>query len=187
LSILDIGCGMKPYKIFFKEKTEDLTYVGIDINLNSAADAISVGEYIPFKTNSFKSVICTQALEHTNNPNQVVEEILHILENNGSLLISTHGVWIEGHEHPDNWRWTRTGLIKLLQLNGYEVESCHSMPPITSVAQIMLLYIPEIAPLKYSIIPFLNITAILLAKAFKGRGPKIHIVHVLRALKSTSR
>jgi SAM-dependent methyltransferase len=184
LSILDVGCGMKPYEVFFKkEGGRRVTYIGIDQNSNTAADVIAVGENIPFRTGSFEIVLCTQVLEHTRNPERVLEEIHRVLVNGGVLLISTHGVWIEGHELPDLWRWTLSGLIRLLQLSGYKVDSCYSMSPITSLIQILLLYLPEIAPLKYTIIPSLNVTAMFLGKILKCRGPKIHVVHVVKASK----
>jgi hypothetical protein len=57
------------------------------------------------------------------------------------------------------------------------------MPPITSVAQLSLLYAPEILPSKLTIIPAINLIAIVLEKILKSRGPKIHLVHVIRATK----
>jgi SAM-dependent methyltransferase len=183
LNILDIGCGLKPYEPLFKKRSKEIFYAGIDLNSCSAADAIAIGENIPFKNGSFKYVLCTQALEHTIDPAMVVTEILRVLETDGSLLISTHGIWIEGHEPSDMWRWTRTSLIKMLQSNGFKVKQCFSMPPTTSAIQILLLYIPEILPLKYTIIPFLNTIGVIFGKVFKEKGPKIHVVHVIEAYK----
>jgi SAM-dependent methyltransferase len=182
-NILDIGCGMKPYSVLLEKNNNIVNHIGIDLNKKSRADAIAIGENIPFKECSFTSVFCTQALEHTIDPAKVVDETFRVLEYDGSLLLSTHGVWIEGHENPDNWRWTRTGLTKLIGKSGYEVESCRSMPPITSVAQLSLLYVPESLPSKLTIIPAINLVAIVLEKILKSRGPKIHLVHVIRATK----
>jgi SAM-dependent methyltransferase len=182
-SILDIGCGMKPYSVLLEKSNHSTNHIGIDLNRNNSADAIAIGEYIPFREYTFKSVICTQALEHTIEPTKVIDETFRVLEYDGSLLLSTHGVWIEGHENPDNWRWTRSGLTKLIGNSGYKVESCRSMPPITSVAQLSLLYAPEILPSKLTIIPAINLIAIVLEKILKSRGPKIHLVHVIRATK----
>ncbi len=134
LSLLDVGCGMKPYEVFFKKGSgRRVTNIGIDQNSNSPADVVAVGENIPFRTGSFEIALCTQVLEHTWNPERVLEEIHRVLVNNGLLLISTHGVWIEGHEFPDLWRWTRSGLTRLLQLSGYKVNSYYSMPSFTSL------------------------------------------------------
>jgi len=164
---------MKPYEIFFKGVGNGrIIYIGIDRNRNTAADIIAVGEYIPFRSNSFKIVLCTQVLEHVNDPERVLREINRVLIDDGVLLISTHGIWIEEHEYPDLWRWTLSGLIKLLQASGYKVDNYYSMSSFTSLIQILQLYLPEIAPLKYTIIPFLNVIAILLGKVFKDKGPK---------------
>jgi SAM-dependent methyltransferase len=186
IRILDVGCGMKPYETFFKESERKVTYIGIDLSSNFSADVLAVGENIPFRTSCFEIALCTQVLEHTLNPERVLREINRTLVNGGVLLISTHGVWIEEHALPDLWRWTLSGLIRLLRLSGYKVDSHHSMSPFISLIQILQLYLPEIAPLKYTIIPFLNVIAIFLSKIFKDRGPKIHVVHVLIASKSTT-
>jgi SAM-dependent methyltransferase len=183
-AILDIGCATKPYEILFREECDEISYIGLDLNPKSYADVISIGENMPFKDGSFDNVLCTQALEHTIDPDKVVKETFRLLKREGSLLISTHGVWIEGHEHPDNWRWTGNGLVKLLKSNGYEIERCISMPPISSIIQLLILYIPEFPPTNYSIIPLCNILARFLQKTIKI-GPKIHVVHILKASKIT--
>ena len=182
-SILDIGCGMKPYSVLLEKSNHSVSHIGIDLNRTSCAEAIAIGEYTPFKECSFKGVLCTQALEHTIDPAKVIDETFRVLEYDGSLFLSTHGVWIEDHEIPDNWRWTRTGLTKLIGNSGYKVESCHSMSPITSVAQLSLLYVPEVLPSKLTVIPIINLIAIALERALKSHGPKIHLVHIVRATK----
>jgi ubiquinone/menaquinone biosynthesis C-methylase UbiE len=183
VNVLDLGCGKKPYEFLFKKKLVQASYLGIDISSKSNADALAIGENIPFKDCSFKYVISTQTLEHTIDPSKVLGEIYRILDYDGSLLISTHGVWIEGHETPDMWRWTNTGLVHLLELNGYEVDSVASMPPILSITQLMLLYLPNYTLFRYTITPLFNGLATTLQKRFKYGGPKIHVVHVLKATK----
>ena len=182
-TILDIGCGMKPYSALLRKKGTFVNHIGIDLNKKSSADTIAIGEYLPFKENTFINVLCTQALEHTIDPSEVIKETFRVLDYDGSLFLSTHGVWIENHEIPDNWRWTRSGLIKMVQKSGYKVESCHSMPPITSVAQLSLLYVPESLPTKLTVIPIINLVAVALERALKSHGPKIHLVHIVRATK----
>jgi SAM-dependent methyltransferase len=184
LNLLDIGCGGKPYEELFKKKLRRINHVGIDVNSKSAADVIAIGEYIPFKACCFNNVLSTQTLEHTIDPTKVLSETNRVLVASGSILISTHGIWIEGHELPDMWRWTKSGLIRILQLNGYKIDEINSMSPITSLAQITLLYIPNTATSRYTLIPFFNAIALLLEKKFKNRGPKIHVAHLIKASKN---
>jgi len=45
INVLDIGCGIKPYEIFFKKVGDGIIiYIGIERNRNTAADIIAVGE-----------------------------------------------------------------------------------------------------------------------------------------------
>jgi len=79
-------------------------------------------------------------------PERVLKEINRVLVDGGTLLISTHGIWIEEYEYPDLWRGTLSGLIRLLQLSGM-VNYYYSMFPSTPLIQILQPYLPEITPL----------------------------------------
>ncbi len=111
LSIIDIGCGDKPYKSLFEPFCKK--YVGVDIRKD--ADIIAPAEKIPVKNNSFDLALCFQVLEHCRDPQKAVSEIKRILKKGGYVLASTHGVW---HYHPgpiDFYRWTDKGLVNLFK------------------------------------------------------------------------
>lgn len=122
--ILDLGCGSKPYASLFNKNE----YLGIDIisggHKNSAknSDLFFDGKIIPFVNNSFDVVICTQVLEHTEEPDQLLKEANRILKKNGILYITCPFVWPE-HEIPyDFRRYTQYGLKKIFKENGLTVE-----------------------------------------------------------------
>jgi ubiquinone/menaquinone biosynthesis C-methylase UbiE len=62
--ILDIGCGIKPYRHLFTSSS----YTGIDIagggheDRAKTVDAYYDGHNIPFPNQSFDTIICTQVL-----------------------------------------------------------------------------------------------------------------------------
>ena len=123
LKICDVGCGKKPYFEFFKEKSD--LYVGIDIDRTSSAGIIATAEYLPFIEKSFDVVLCIQVLEHVYNPEKVINKMYRVLKRNGTLVLSTHGIWFK-HELHDYWRWTDSGLMKILNppFKKIEVKSC---------------------------------------------------------------
>ncbi len=175
--VLDLGCGAKPYKSYFQNPQ---LYVGVDLCSHSA-DVRGVGEYLPFAKESFDTAICTQVLEHVEDPKIVLEEINRVLACDGWLVLSTHGFWIEGHEKVDLWRWTIQGLRKIFEESGFEVIEVHSMDSFSSFMQYASLYTPRNA----IGIPFqvlINLSGIRF-KVLGNRGPNIPVVHVLKAQK----
>jgi SAM-dependent methyltransferase len=67
---------------------------------------------------SFELVLCTQTLEHANDPARAVRELRRVVAAGGRVLVSTHGVQVY-HPNPDDlWRWTHAGLERLFRENG---------------------------------------------------------------------
>jgi SAM-dependent methyltransferase len=116
LRILDVGCGVKPYYPFFAPIASE--YVGVDVVENPIADLVGPVENLPIEDASFDLVLCTQVLEHSDDPAQAVRELWRVTRPGGRVLASTHGVqWY--HPSPnDYWRWTHTGLRLLFERNG---------------------------------------------------------------------
>jgi SAM-dependent methyltransferase len=122
--VLDVGCGPKPYYPFFAERASD--YVGVDVVENPVAELRGSVESLPVEDGSFDVVLCTQVLEHCDDPAQAVRELRRVTAPGGRVLASTHGVqWY--HPSPvDYWRWTHEGLRRLFATNadwsGLDVE-----------------------------------------------------------------
>jgi SAM-dependent methyltransferase len=112
--LLDVGCGAKPYEPFFADAVAE--YVGVDV-ANPAAELEGTVEEIPAPDGSFELVLCTQTLEHAENPAQAVRELRRVVASGGRVLVSTHGVQVY-HPNPDDyWRWTHAGLERLFREN----------------------------------------------------------------------
>ena len=114
--VLDVGCGVKPYYPWFAPIASE--YVGVDVVANPHADLVGPVEALPVDDASFDVVLCTQVLEHADDPAQAVRELRRVTAPGGRVLASTHGVqWY--HPSPnDHWRWTHTGLRLLFERNG---------------------------------------------------------------------
>jgi SAM-dependent methyltransferase len=120
--ILDVGCGIKPYRSLFKTPH----YSGIDIEGGGHADdAKHVDKYydglnIPFQDHAFSTLICTQVLEHADDPEQLVKECSRVLSSGGTAFFSMPFIYPE-HEKPyDFRRFTRFEHERLLRKNGFE-------------------------------------------------------------------
>ena len=120
--ILDIGCGIKPYHHLFESKE----YIGIDIHGGGHAneaknvDVFYNGLHIPFPDNSFQTLICTQVLEHTTDPEILMKEMSRVLTPNGKIFISMPFIYPE-HEKPfDFKRFTQFEHVRLLERNGFK-------------------------------------------------------------------
>jgi SAM-dependent methyltransferase len=116
LRVLDVGCGVKPYYPLFAPIVSE--YVGVDVVETEWADLVGPIEALPVEDGSFDLVLCTQVLEHADDPAQAVRELRRVVAPGGRVLASTHGVqWY--HPSPnDHWRWTHTGLRLLFERSG---------------------------------------------------------------------
>ncbi len=113
--VLDVGCGIKPYYPLFAHATE---YVGVDVAGNDAADVVGTMEDIPLPDAGFEIVLCTQVLEHADDPAKGIRELRRVTAPGGRVLASTHGVQAYHPNPRDLWRWTHEGLEILFQRNG---------------------------------------------------------------------
>src|SRR6476619_6229581 len=114
--ILDVGCGVKPYYPFFAAVSSE--YIGVDVVENPAAELLGPVEALPVEDASFDVVLCTQVLEHADDPAQAVRELRRVTAPGGRVLASTHGVQVYHPSPVDYWRWTHEGLRRLFEQHG---------------------------------------------------------------------
>lgn len=119
--LADYGCGNKPYESIIKPHIK--TYIGIDLaeNLNADIHISSKGQ-IELEDESVDIVLSTQVLEHVVDPKLYLSEALRILKPEGKVVLSTHGYWMYHPDPTDYWRWTSSGLKKIITDSGFEVK-----------------------------------------------------------------
>lgn len=108
--ILDVGAGERPYDELLTSAAE---VVGFDRPGNPHADLHGSLEAIPVEDASFDVVLCTQVLEHCDDPAAAVRELRRVTRPGGRVLASTHGVQVYHPSPADYWRWTHEGLRRL--------------------------------------------------------------------------
>jgi SAM-dependent methyltransferase len=126
-SVLDFGCGSKPYKSIFNYEQ----YIGIDIDskgdksILKDVDIYYDGKNIPFENEKFDSIFCSEVLEHVFNIDEILDEFYRVLKKDGKVVITVPFAWRE-HEVPfDFGRYTQYGLscmfekhdLKLLKIS----------------------------------------------------------------------
>jgi SAM-dependent methyltransferase len=119
--VLDAGAGDRKYQPLFT----DVIYHSTDVKaVKPGTEELSfIGDLgsVPLKDNQYDLVICTQVLEHVEDPTAVLQEVFRVLRENGQLLL-TAPLYFEEHEVPhDFFRFTRYGITKLVESAGFKI------------------------------------------------------------------
>ena len=98
--VLEVGCGSGTIvkRLLKKEKN----VIGIDIgkkflsfcnsSYGNAAFCAADAHHIPFLDNCFDSIVCSEVIEHLNNPEKSLKEFERILRPKGELVITTPNI-----------------------------------------------------------------------------------------------
>lgn len=119
--LLDIGCGNKPYEVWFEGKISE--YIGCDIVQSSSnkVDVLCEANNIPLESNSYDTLISTQAIEHIEDYQGMVNEAYRLLKINGYFILSGPFYW-HLHEEPyDFFRFSKHGFRYILEKSGFEI------------------------------------------------------------------
>ena len=106
------GSGAKLWKTLLLEKTK---IIHCDLLLQNEVDVVADAHKLPFKNNSFHSLVCQAVLEHVQNPKLVVEEMRRVLKSNGIAYVEVP--FLQGfHADPHDYqRYTQEGLKVLFK------------------------------------------------------------------------
>jgi len=120
--VVDLGAGNAPYRPLFKSNCR--RYLACDLEPGDGVDLVFDGATpIDLADASADCVVSFQVLEHIWDVGAYLAECRRLLSQSGRLLLSTHGTWLF-HPHPQDFRrWTRDGLVKELEENGFSVVS----------------------------------------------------------------
>ena len=117
--VLDIGSGKAMrYKNYFSRATQ---YLRADLDALAEPDVVCSVTEMPFESNSFDSVVCTQVLGDIPEPELAAKEIMRVLKTGGMALI-TEGMVGSLHSEPrDYWRFTPHGMRYIFEKFGARV------------------------------------------------------------------
>jgi SAM-dependent methyltransferase len=170
-AVLDIGGRIQPYRPLLP----GTRYVAVDLRLTPLVNVIANAERIPFLSQEFDLVLCTQMLEYAPDPGLVLSEIYRVLKPGGRLLLSVPTVFPQEAEE-DRWRFLPAGIRQLLSAFS-EVEI---VPEGGSIAgffrtinvclHLFAKYAVLRTALSYTVIPVLNLTGLGLEKMVRSRN-----------------
>ena len=157
-SVIDLGCGVMPYKDFLYTSSID-SYIGIDLHEPTSyqnivkPDLYWDGVNIPLKDSSCDYVIATEFLEHYHETSHILLEIKRVLKKNGVFFFTVPALW-PIHEAPnDHHRFTPFALKQHFQKAGYsnwEIKPLGGLH--VSVSLILSLWFEKIQPSNKKII-----------------------------------
>jgi len=107
---LDVGCG--PLRT-----TGD---INIDIRKIKRKGFIRAdAHYLPFKSNVFKTVLCSHVLEHCTNPAQVIQECKRVTNGHLIFKVPNNPIWdLNNETHLFSWnKYTFRNLLERQGLN----------------------------------------------------------------------
>jgi len=147
LDVLDVGCGVKPYLPVLAPYAR--SHRGLDAVRGPYVDDIGAAEALPYDDASFDVLLCTQALEHLDEPWTAVGEFHRVLRPGGLVLASTHGVFLYHPDPPgsdrDYWRWTHSGLRRLFndQATWNDIDILPNGEALACVGYVLAQYLGE--------------------------------------------
>jgi ubiquinone/menaquinone biosynthesis C-methylase UbiE len=95
LKILDIGSGEGGTSAFFSDSNHVISYdidlrrLGKQKQVNNLVLINGDAEYLPFRKSGFDLIILQDVIEHINNRNLLVKELMRVLKDSGLIYIST--------------------------------------------------------------------------------------------------
>lgn len=116
--LLDVGCGEMPFRFALSQRVK---YTGIDVEaaiaFGMAGDGsihIFDGRTIPFPDNHFDHILCTEVLEHAEEPDILMTEMHRVLKPGGDLILTVPFSARVHHAPYDFHRFTTYRLANML-------------------------------------------------------------------------
>lgn len=127
--LLDAGCGEKPYAELFADKVD--AHVGLEYSPETVyrghrADLFGDVTALPFASQSIDAILCTEVLEHLEDPKSALDDFFRVLKE-GSLLLLTAPFAYPVHDERDYFRFTAKGMNSLLKGSGFRLESSKAL------------------------------------------------------------
>jgi len=123
--VLDVGCGVMPYRKLIESSAAVTKYIGMDIEGTELyghvpRDLTWNGRDVPMDDESVDCVIATEFLEHYSDPTGVLTEIARVIKTGGRMFATVPFVW-NLHEIPhDEYRYTPYSLERHFRDAGFK-------------------------------------------------------------------
>ena len=154
--ILDVGCGSQPYRSLIPAAAtyHGLDYSGARTNFGYSMPETTYyeGDRWPIDETTADVVLCTETLEHVPDPSVFLSEAFRCLKPRGRILLTVPFA-ARWHFIPhDYWRFTPSGLQRLLGTAGFTDIAVYARGNAVTVAcyKLMGLLLPLLFPQQVS-------------------------------------
>ena len=150
--VLDVGCGAQPYRHLVPPEAtyQAIDYAGADQHFGYSMPDTTYyqGDRWPVADASVDVVLCTEALEHVPEPAVFLAEAARSLKPGGRLLLTVPFAARWHYIPHDYWRFTPSGLQRLLSAAGFERVAVFARGNVLTVAcyKVMALLLPLLMP-----------------------------------------
>lgn len=181
-SLLDVGCGDKPYAEVIKAlpavtshtglDRKDSPHTGKDVSIEIESDVYNIRE-----CDKYDTILCTQVFEHLEEPENALLAMNRALREDGILLLSTNFIW-HIHEQPrDFFRYTKFGLQYLVEKAGFKLIEVKAMTGFwVTFGQELAYYIYKfgsislLKPVVFVLVQTIQIASLILEKIDKDES-----------------
>jgi SAM-dependent methyltransferase len=110
LTVLDVGGRLQPYRPLLANRLG--SYTAVDPCFEGLLNVVAVGEALPFQSEVFDLVVCTQVLNYSPEPFRMIAEIHRVLRPGAALFLSVPAIFPRYADQ--RWRFMPEGLEVLL-------------------------------------------------------------------------
>lgn len=135
-SILDLGCGEQPFRRMFSDAAQ---YVGLDIPSGFGMShshhnlLLFDGSKIPIRSASIDLVLATEILEHVNDVQRLLSEVMRVLRPGGRVFLTTPWSARIHYEPFDFRRVSPHGMAQYATETGLRLEHVESRGGLAAV------------------------------------------------------
>jgi SAM-dependent methyltransferase len=180
--LVDIGCGEARLR---KAMPAGVKYVGLDypttmaLGYGGQPDVKADAARLPLADASIDTVVLFDVLEHLAEPEAAMTEAARVLRPGGKCLLRVPFLYPLHDEPHDYQRWTRHGLLRLLEAKGFIIaEITHGSSPCATAAALFSMALAKgvldglqqkkaislAAPLILALVPLVNLTGWIMSK-----------------------
>ena len=123
-TVLDVGCGVMPYRGIVENNQDVTKYIGLDLEQPAYYGHVEPdlkwdGVRIPLEDSSVDCVMATEFLEHYADTEGVLREMRRVLKDGGKFFATVPFIW-NLHEVPyDEYRFTPYSIERHLKNAGF--------------------------------------------------------------------